>query len=192
MVVVDATDTREFERAKAVVLEIIRQSTGDEIVGKTKLFKAFYFAHLFYAKENARYLSEWPIVKMPNGPGIDRFRSIVEALESENAITVEPAKVGPYKSVRYKAVARTEPAAALSAEAVEAIRKAVEFVSRKSGAQLSDITHEFSRTWNDANEGDELPIYLDLLSDDDYDKTIASAEKVKQEIEAVWKTEPSH
>ena len=54
--------------------ELIRQSAGDRIEGKTRLFKAFYFAHLFYARSAVDYLTDWPIVRMPQGPGIDPVR----------------------------------------------------------------------------------------------------------------------
>ena len=37
------------ERAKLVVAEIVRQSPGDELAGTVRLFKAFYFAHLYHA-----------------------------------------------------------------------------------------------------------------------------------------------
>ena len=53
----------ELTAAAQIVLEIIKQSPGDEIVGKTKIFMAFYFAHLFYAADSTGYPSEWPIVK---------------------------------------------------------------------------------------------------------------------------------
>ncbi len=48
-----------MRRAQQVLLEIARQSTGDAIVGKTKLFKTFYLAHLFYAAKSPGYLTEW-------------------------------------------------------------------------------------------------------------------------------------
>jgi hypothetical protein len=36
------------ERAKRVIVEILRQAGGE--LGKTKLFKAFWLAHLYYFK----------------------------------------------------------------------------------------------------------------------------------------------
>ena len=60
----------ERSKAKQVILEIIRQSKG-RLTGKTRLYMAFYVAHLLYAEQEAGYLTVWPIVKMPFGPGID-------------------------------------------------------------------------------------------------------------------------
>ena len=44
----------------------VRQADGFRI--KTNLFKAFYHAHLEFARTQPGYLSNWPIVHMPNGP----------------------------------------------------------------------------------------------------------------------------
>ena len=38
----------------------------------------------------------------------------------------------------------------------------------KGAAELSDLTHEFSRSWNSASEGQELNIYVDLIPDDEF------------------------
>ncbi|MBP87557.1 MAG: hypothetical protein CMJ64_12665 [Planctomycetaceae bacterium] len=60
----------EKDRAKRIIIEIIRQADGS-FERKTNLYKAFYHAHLKYAADNPGYLSKWPIVRMPRGPGID-------------------------------------------------------------------------------------------------------------------------
>lgn len=173
-----------LDRAKLIVAEIVRQSAGDELVGSVRLYKAFYFAHLYYALENAGYLSDWPIVKMPMGPGIGDFDRLTETLVKDGALEIDSERVGPFKAVKYRAVdGNFEP---LEREAVEAVRKAVEFVADKSGAQLSDITHEFSRSWREAEQGDELSIYMDLLSDEDYDAAKARASSLETEISAAW------
>jgi hypothetical protein len=176
----------DFQRAKQVVLEIVRQSTGDEIVGKVKLFKAFYFAHLYFATSNAGLLSEWPIVNMPNGPGIDNFGTILEALQNEQTIETDTTNVGPFKAVLYRATGRPSECGPLPQNAIDAIRRAVEFVAEKKGAQLSDITHEHSRSWNESQLGEELSIYLDLLSDEDYAKRIQKSRQVRGEVEKTF------
>ncbi len=173
------------ELAKQVVAEIVRQSPGDELAGKVKLFKAFYFAHLYYARDTVGYLTEWPIVKMPNGPGIDGFALLIDELVQDGIVETEGTRIGPYNATLYRATGR-QSKSPLPEDAVKAIRKAVEFVSDKTGAQLSDITHEFSRSWNDVEEGQPLSIYLDLLSDEDYDNAMERASRVSKELEAAW------
>lgn len=174
------------KRAMQVVLEIARQSAGDEIATKTKLFKAFYFAHLFYARDESRYLTEWPIVRMPNGPGIDRFDELLTELVDSGAMVVAPWVVGPYPTAKYRATGSLPSVEPLPPAAVDAIRKAVEFVSDKSGAQLSNITHEHSRAWNQAHDGDELNIYIDLLPEDRYSANNECHEGVMRDVAAVW------
>jgi hypothetical protein len=173
------------ERAKHVIAEIIRQSPGDELDGSVRLFKAFYFAHLYYAISENGYLTEWPIVKMPNGPGIDNFDSLICELEKEGQVQIRPIRIGPYPSTRYRYVASVEKPQLSEGEA-EAVRQSVEFVAGKSGAQLSDITHDFSRSWNEAQLGEELPIYLDLLPPKEYDAAIQRSNELVKELELVW------
>lgn len=64
--------------------------------GEPKLFKAFYFAHLYYAKANVDYLTDWPIVRMPNGPGIDKFQPLLNELIHEGILKVSDELEGPY------------------------------------------------------------------------------------------------
>src|SRR4051794_835855 len=73
--------------AHAVVLEILRQADG-EWTGKTKLFKAFYFAHLYYAAERPGALTHWPIARMPQGPGIDNSEGLFSELVRDGLLTV--------------------------------------------------------------------------------------------------------
>ena len=68
------------DKAKQVIAEIVRQSTAERMRGKTKLFKAFYFAHLYYAKANVDYFTDCPIVRMPNCAGTDKFHPRVNEL----------------------------------------------------------------------------------------------------------------
>ena len=50
--------------AQQVLLELI-QDAGGVWEGKKRLYKAFYFAHLYYAEERPGLLTDWPIVRMP-------------------------------------------------------------------------------------------------------------------------------
>lgn len=64
-----------------MIAEIIRQA-GGKFTGKTRLYKAFYIAHLLYAEQEPGYLTVWPIVRMPYGPGIDCGDELIAELES--------------------------------------------------------------------------------------------------------------
>ncbi len=166
-------------RAKDIILEIVRLA-GDNIRGKTRLFKAFYIAHLFYAKRAPGYLSDWPIVRMPHGPGIDSADQLIKELVGEGRLAVHTTDVGPYNELQYVATCKQAPPS-LSLSAIDAIRDAVDFVEGKTAAELSELTHEFSRSWKAGKDGDELNIYIDLVSDEDY----AADRRAFQEMDAV-------
>lgn len=156
------------QQAKNIIVELVRQSPGNELSGKLRLYKAFYFSHLYFTRENCDYLSEWPIVRMPQGPGIDRFSELLHELESEGLLVVRHEPAGPWQREVFRAVRGED--LHLDSTQVDAIRKAVEFIDGKHGAQLSDLTHEFSKSWNESNDGEELNIYRDILADEDFDE----------------------
>src|SRR5262249_644234 len=117
------------DRAKGVILEILRQAGGS--LGKTKLFKAFWIAHLYYSKMAPGYLTDWPIVRMRKGPGIeDGERLLVELIRSGD-INRKYEPRGPFTEINCqltKQVGATE----LSATAIKAIKSAVTDVTRHS------------------------------------------------------------
>lgn len=174
------------EEAKRVLLEIARQSNGGAVEGKTRVFKAFYFAHLFYAAEYVGYLTEWPIVHMDYGPGIHDFCALVKELVSEGKLETEEIRTGPFKSTKYIATKLASSQQPLTDNENDSIKKAIAFVQDKTGAQLSDITHEHSRSWKNASPGGELPIYLDLLSDEDYEAEERRSARIADELAESW------
>lgn len=178
---------RGKKRAKEILVEIIRQCGGDFIEGKTKLFKAFYFAHLYYAKNNPDFLSDWPIVRMPRGPGIDRFEELIDELQAEGLVAIEDCTVGPFPSTRYIVTEKGKLSSSPDKPSVEAIRETVTYVEHKTAAQLSNETHAYSRTWNDTSDGAEMNVYLDLLTDKEYDESKQRASRIKSQLDSTWK-----
>lgn len=153
------------EQAKQVLC-LILAAAGGKLNKKVALYKAFYFAHLYYWKNSEGMLTDYPIVKMPQGPGIDEGTALLHELAAEGKIIVAKEACGPYSEDVYTLTEnypfdRNGPR-------FQAVEAAVEFIKGKSAAELSEITHEYSRTWQNANVGEELSIYLDLLDDDDY------------------------
>lgn len=174
----------DLDRATQIVLEIIRLS-GGSVSSKVKLFRTFYFAHLIYAKNRPDYLSNWPIVRMPHGPGIACFDEIVKTLESKQLLEVRDTHVGPYQANEYRSTSKS--LSDLNPEQVEAIRKAVDFVQSHSPSDLGEIAHEFSHSWRDANDGEELNIYVDLLSEEEYARERSEVSKLESQLDAAWK-----
>jgi hypothetical protein len=157
----------ERDRAKQIILEILRQSGGS--LGKTKLFKAFWLAHLYFSKSNAGYLSAWKIVRLPHGPGIDKGDALILELKKSGEITISHEPKGPYLETVCKIADSAKPS--LSNEAVEAIVTACRVVGGHDNAsQISEWSHEFSRSWGTTPNGCELDIYSDLIPDDVYEE----------------------
>jgi len=173
------------DRAKQIVIEILR-TAGKRLPSKTRIFKAFYFAHLFFAQRSPGFLSDWPVVKMRRGPGIMDGDRILEELVREGLVevrTIHDPATGPFPAQEY--VLKTEVMPDLDLNAVEAIRDAVTFVQNKSVSELTELTHEYSRSWNSANEiGDELNIYVDLVDDQEF----AELQQSLKETESVYQS----
>lgn len=171
-------------RAKRIIIEIIRQG-GGQLDGHTRLFKAFYFAHLYYFQHNPGLLSDWPIVHMPNGPGIETGRELIEELVSAGVVVKEVIYEGPYESARFRLVGN--PPTCLDENEVKSIRDAVSFVKGKSATELSDLLHEHSRSWNNGRSGRPLNIYIDILEDARYDAEMDRMGRLREEIASVFR-----
>ena len=177
----------EIRRTQRVLLEIARQSPGDEIVGRTKLFKTFYFAHLFYALESPGFLTEWPIVRMPHGPGIENFDTLINEMVEQGALVCEGTFIGPYRTTRFRAVGELSDGVTLATDEIKAIRDAVEFTAARTAEELSSLTHEYSRAWNESDEmGEQLDIYKDLLDEADCQRLRERASEVGAELDELW------
>ncbi len=172
------------DAAKQVVCQILAAS-GGKLVGKTRLYKAFYFAHLYYWRDNSRFLTDYPIVRMPHGPGIENGDQLIRELISESRIQTTEHPIGPYTETAYELCQKyevnpTDPQ-------YRAVEEAVEFVKDRSASELSDLTHQYSRSWQQAADGQEQDIYLDLLSDEEYQHIRQCTEEVSQHLIEVFK-----
>lgn len=172
--------------ARDVILELLRNADG-EWTGKTKLFKAFYFAHLYYANQNPRLLTDWPIARMPEGPGIDKSHQLFGALVKDGCLTVERVHEGPYPEYRYRLTDKAKSSPPLPDDAKAAIKEAALFCQGKTAAELSQITHDRSRSWIEAKDGDILDIYIDTIPDEEYEKRRGEIEESDKQLTAILK-----
>jgi hypothetical protein len=176
----------ERAKAKRVIAEIVRQA-GGKLTGKTRLYKAFYLAHLFFAERDRGYLTAWPIVRMPHGPGIDCGDELIEELELSGILERKQVPEGPWQTTRYGLKREGRRQEKLSAGATRAIKEAVEFVCSKAATELSELTHEFSRSWLEARDGQPLDIYIDIIPDDEYEMREREIGALHRELMAAWK-----
>lgn len=165
-------------RAKLIVREILKQA-GGSLERTSHVYKTFYLAHLFYyVSDSSGYLSNWPIVHMPHGPGIHNGDSLLRELARAGQIQTEEILIGPYQSEKY--VLLDEGNTGLDEAEIKAIRQALSFVQTKDSSELSEFMHEFSRSWNQTKNGEELDIYSDLLKGGQHKKAMAAAQKERQ------------
>ena len=163
MAKVTGEDQREL--AKKIILEIVHAS-GGTFDGATRLYKAFLFAHLYYFDDSCKILSNWPIVHMPHGHGIDDGDALIEELVAEGRLAVFHTQNGPYKEVRY--VLQGEWQTDLPQDASQAIERTARCIEGKTGTELSRLIHDHSPSYNSGRSGEELDIYIDAIADDEY------------------------
>ena len=157
--------SHETKRAKKIIVELVRQA-GGQFQNKTNLFKAFWKAHLAYAANSPGYLSTWPIVRMPNGPGIEDFDLLLSEMLLDGWLTIDETEVGPYRAMVFK-LGPNCPPPTLPESAIEAIQDGIKAVDGKSATAVSDESHRQSRVWREAKDGEVLDIYLDLIGDEE-------------------------
>jgi hypothetical protein len=174
--------------AEDVILGIIRHADG-EWNGKTKLCKAFYFAHLYYADAKPDRLTNWPIVRMPRGPGIDNGDGLLEKMVDDGLLEVELVHEGPYPDIRYRLIARARSLADLVPDAELAIKDACEFCKDKTASELSALTHERSRSWQTSKDGETLDITIDLIPDNVYFKEKARIQEANKLLSTIFGAE---
>lgn len=174
------------EEAKEVICTILA-AAGGELHRKIALFTVFYYAHLYYWQEFGKPLTDHPIVRMPQGPGIEDHIALFAELEAEGKIKVCREAFGPFQEYVY--VLNTETAINPNDSRYRAIERALKWIEGKSATEISEEVRDYSRSWQLAHDGDELNIYIDLFSDEEYadmkqrfDEVEAMVNKVFSEI----------
>jgi hypothetical protein len=167
--------------ARDVILEILRSVDG-ELTGKTRLHKAFYFAHLYYAGDRPGLLTSHPIARMPNGPGIHGGDELISEMVRDGLLTVELVHEGPYPEYRYRLTRPDNSTSHPPEDARRAIELAACFCRDRTPAELSDLTHEHSRSWKEGADGDILDIYVDIIPEDEYESRKADIAELGQQL----------
>jgi hypothetical protein len=153
-----ATDPRQ------VIMEILRNAPNG--INRTKLYKSFYLAHLVYTDTAPGILTNWPIVHMPQGPGISDSWKLLDDLAESGYLSREFSDDGLYR---------------------ECIYRATVYVLPKTATEISRITHEDSRSWIEGVSGQELEIYTDLIDDDEYSRRDAQLSSLESQLDAALK-----
>jgi hypothetical protein len=151
---------RARERAKRTIIGLVATSDG-RLVGKLRLYKAFYRAHLLYFEDTGLDLTGYSMVHMPNGPGIDNAKDLIQELKETGTLT---ETVG--NGVRTKECVYTTPEGIPleeDEERLDAMRRAVAWANALTEEELKDGSH--NRSWRESVNGEEQNIFVDVLSD---------------------------
>ncbi len=151
----------EREKVKRILAGIVQRAPGGRLEGATRLFKAFYAAHLFYWRDSPGLLTKQAIVRMPRGPGIAGYAKLFKELETEGLLRIESQRKGPHEESVFVSVSEVS----LDPAEEAAVVKGLAWVGDLNATAVSDLSHEASRTWRESGDGEPLAIYLDALSD---------------------------
>jgi hypothetical protein len=156
--------------AKRVILEILRQVLDQKQrargLDRESLTGAFWFAHLYYAKGNPGYLTNWPLLRDRWGVEIKNASALLAELVEEGLVRVEQVECGPFPVAVYCPTGK-EDGAEMPAAAVQAIRQACNDAPPLLPFRCG-WPPLYSRTWRNTPEGEEMDIYLDLIPEDLY------------------------
>ncbi len=169
--------------AKRVLCQIV-QAAGGRLAGTVRLYKAFYFAHLYYWQRNDAPLTDHPIVRMPLGPGVHDGRRLLMELVADGALRASSQPVGPYAETVYEAARPFEVDP--NDLGYQAVLEAVSLVEGRTASDLSELTHQYSRSWRLTADGDELPLYLDTLDDQQYDDLETRVNEARTLVESAF------
>lgn len=164
------------EEAKTLICELVA-AAGGTMRGKVRLHKSFHFAHLFYWRDAGAVLTAYPIIRAPLGPVMDDGDGLLAELVDEDRISIDSEPVGPYRQSVYH-LGDDGIRVDLGSPRWKAITQAVVFTASMSASELSELTHEYSRSWQETPDGREMDIYADLISDGELDE-------IRTEIRAV-------
>jgi|ERR1043165_2102818 hypothetical protein len=168
-----------------VIVEILRNAKNG--INKTKLFQAFYLSHLVYTHNTPGLLTPWKMVHTPKGPGIDASYQLLESLEADGYLTRKVTSDGLFKECEFCWTGKELLANALPQAAIDAIQRATAYVLPLTASQISQLTHEHSRSWIEATNGETLDIYTDLIDDEEYDRRNEQLDRLEADIEAALK-----
>jgi hypothetical protein len=175
--------------AKDLVLRLVAcaEPTGG-FEGKTRLFKAFYYAHLYFLEDTGRFLTPWPIVRMPRGPGIDEGDDLIRELIQEGSLRSEGIRAGPFPSVRYRLASKADYSTLRHGDPheVEAVQRAVEHALSRTAEQLTAEVHEYSRAWRAAANGESLDLALDVTTKEEDEEMETLLDESSRDLKSIW------
>lgn len=164
----------EKSRAKAIVLEIVRQS-GGTLRDSRNLFDAFWRAHVAVLERGGSDLSFWPIVRLSAGPGIGQFERLLAELLLEGELVRDELRDWVFRASQSGDYAKL-----IDAADAANIADGLAFAARR--AAEGDREPFPSRSWRTTEPGDRMDVQLDAIPDEEF----AVREQKLRETAAIW------
>lgn len=175
-------------QARAVIAALVN-AAPDGSLSRTQIYKGFYFAHLMHMQRFGAELSEWPVVRMPHGPGIDRGSDLLDELVQDEVLCCNKTPNGPFVEHRFSVKDMTKADAEigrLSGIQKLSIKGAARTAGEASAGELSALTHDRSTSWNETLSGATLPIYVDLIEPEEVEDVRDALRHAAEDVRAVF------
>lgn len=167
--------------ARDVLLAILR-AAGGEWTGTTTLHMAFYYAHLHYSRNNLGLLTDQPILRTSQGPGIEQGDALIADMIRDDLLTKELVEDRCPSEYRYRLTDCGSSLGDLPEAARMAVEAAAGFCREKTSAELLVFLQRDSRTWREGADGDQLDLYVDLVPDEEYEQHTADILELERQL----------
>jgi hypothetical protein len=97
---------------------------------------------------------------MPRGPGINKFDALLGELMQAGAVETEQVQQGNFTGFVFHLL--PDAPSTLGPDEIAAVKTAVASVDGKTANHVSESSHEQSRAWQLASDGDELDVFWTL------------------------------
>jgi hypothetical protein len=153
----------DSDKAKNIVCALVHLS-GGTFEGKTRLNKAFWWAHVFHYRNQSGLLSKYPIARLPEGPVIDDCDALLVNLEREGRIEIGEQPKGDYNETVIKL---TSAPPMLEEDEMISLKESIAWIRGKSAAAVSKESHQLSVAWQKGKNGEIMDLAFDALDNDD-------------------------
>ena len=178
------------ERAQAVVLAAVL-AAGGRWCRKTTLWKAFWWAHLESMRERGAELTDYPIVRLPQGPapndGDVLVNGLVNAGHLHRDTDENPSHPAEIFHVSNADVAQQWVRQVLTQDEISVVERAARKFKDMTARAASEFSHTFSREWRELSNGKWMSIYRDLLSKEKIDRAQSESADAQRALAEAFK-----
>ena len=144
-----------FDRTKfkSVLHYILHETTTNDRVFKTHIWKILYFSDFNFYEKNSKLITGEIYSKLPNGPTPRHFDEIIRSLKDEGAIQEKKVTIG--SKIGNKFISLKEPKFNLTSDELSEIDNAIKLCSSMTTTQISLFSHE-DTPWKVAKDKRDL------------------------------------